>query len=626
MGATPQAAMPQQLAQVEGDEASERLYRLIAETIPHIVWTARADGSLDFFNRRCYEYTGLDASALSGWAWRSVIHPQDCERAIATWTRALQTGERFEVEYRLRRADGAYRWHQGAAMPLRGSDGRVARWFGTCTDIELQIQSARILESMVDERTRELREAQQRLRAIIETEPECVKLLDAGGRLLEMNGAGLRMIEAASFEEVAGRSVYPFIVEKDREAFRRLTERVCDGERGTLEFELVGLRGTRRWMQTHAVPFADESSGATRLLAITRDVTAGKRAEQALRDNERRFQLFMDNVPALAWIRDGEMRFTYVNRRYAAEHGAEPADFIGERPSRFFPPETASRFIERDREVQASGEPVQYIDQSPSGQWLKIKFPVADADGGAGVAGIALDITERVRLEEALAGSERRTRALIGRLIAARESERRQLADELHDLIGQNLTALGIDLMAVKPRLQAAGDAAGVARLEAMRALVGEAIDAIRGVMTGLRPPALEEFGLAPALRAHAADFAERTRIAARLVVHGGEVRFARELELTLFRIAQEALTNAAKHSGAAAVVLEIETCAGRVRVSVADDGRGFAELPPSRGARGGWGVPEMRERAEALGGTLRIVSSSAGTRVTAEVPAVKLS
>ena len=500
MGATPQAAMPQQLAQVEGDEASERLYRLIAETIPHIVWTARADGSLDFFNRRCYEYTGLDASALSGWAWRSVIHPQDCERAVATWTRALQTGERFEVEYRLRRADGAYRWHQGAAMPLRGSDGRVARWFGTCTDIELQIQSARILESMVDERTRELREAQ------------------------------------------------------------------------------------------------------------------------------RRFQLFMENVPALAWIRDAELRYTYVNRRYAAEHGGEPADFIGERASRFFPPEAASRFIERDREVQASGEPVQYIDQSPSGQWLKIKLPVADAHGGAGVAGIALDITERVRLEEALAGSERRTRALVGRLIAARESERRQLADELHDLIGQNLTALGIDLMAVKPRLQAAGDAAGVARLEAMRALVGEAIDAIRGVMTGLRPPALEEFGLAPALRAHAADFAERTRIAARLVVHGGEVRFAGELELTLFRIAQEALTNAAKHSGAATVVLEIETCAGRVRVSVADDGRGFAELPASRGARAGWGVPEMRERVEALGGTLRIVSSSAGTRVTAEIPAVKLS
>ena len=298
-----------QLAQYPEQEASARLYRLIAETIPHIVWTARADGSLDFFNRRCYEYTGLDASGLSGWAWKSVIHPQDCERTLSLWARALQSGERFEIEYRLRRADGAYRWHQGVAMPLRDADGRVARWFGTCTDIELQIQSARILESMVEERTR------------------------------------------------------------------------------------------------------------------------------ALHENERRFQLFMDNVPALAWIRDAGLRYTYVNRRYAAERGREPAEFIGAPSSRFFPPETAQRFTERDREVQASGAPMQYIDRFPPRHWLKIKFPLPDPAGGVGVAGIALDLTERVRLEEALAESESRTRALIGRLIAARESERRQLADQPNPVI-----------------------------------------------------------------------------------------------------------------------------------------------------------------------------------------------
>ena len=489
-----------QLAQYPEQEASARLYRLIAETIPHIVWTARADGSLDFFNRRCYDYTGLDAQGLSGWAWRSVIHPEDCERTLSAWTRALQSGERFEIEYRLRRADGAYRWHQGMAMPLRDAEGRVARWFGTCTDIELQIQSARILESMVEERTR------------------------------------------------------------------------------------------------------------------------------ALHENERRFQLFMDNLPALAWIRDAGLRYTYVNRRYAAERGREPADFIGAPASHFFPPDITQRFAQRDREVQEHAGPVQYIDHQPARSWLKIKFPLPDPAGGVGVAGIALDITQRVRLEEALADSERRTRALIGRLIAARESERRQLADELHDLIGPNLTALGIDLMALKPRLQGSGDAADAARLEAMRALVEGTINSIRGVMTVLRPPALEEFGLVPALRAYTAEFAERTRIEVAFTVIGAERRPAPEAELALFRIVQEALTNAAKHSGAAAVRVEIETLPGRVRVSVADNGRGFADVPGARGARGGWGVPEMRERAEAHGGTLRVVSSSGGTRVTAEVPLIKVS
>src|SRR5918999_6141936 len=111
-----------------------------------------------------------------------------------------------------------------------------------------------------DERLRALREAQARLRALIENEPECVKLLDAEGRLLEMNAAGLRMIEADSAEEVLGSCVYGIVAPEHVAAFRSLTERVCRGERGTLEFELIGLKGTRRWIETHAVPFDDEAS------------------------------------------------------------------------------------------------------------------------------------------------------------------------------------------------------------------------------------------------------------------------------------------------------------------------------------------------------------------------------
>src|SRR5947207_972014 len=100
---------------IAGD--SGQLYRLIAETIPHMVWTAHADGALDFFNQRCFDYTGLDRARLEGWAWKEVIHPDDWERCLAIWTRALQSGERYEIEYRLRRADGIYRWHHASAIP-----------------------------------------------------------------------------------------------------------------------------------------------------------------------------------------------------------------------------------------------------------------------------------------------------------------------------------------------------------------------------------------------------------------------------------------------------------------------------------------------------------------------------
>jgi PAS domain S-box-containing protein len=593
----------------------------------------------------------------------------------------------------------------------------------------------------------ELRATQERLRALIDTEPECVKLLDAQGRLLEMNAAGLRMIEADAADAVLGQCVYGLVLPEHAPAFQSLTERVCRGERGTLEFELIGLKGTRRWLETHAVPFRDEASGETRLLAITRDITERRRAEQALRESEQRFQLFMENMPAAAWIRDAQFRYTFVNRRYAETWGSgEPQELLGRDATENFPPEVAADFRDSDESVRMHGVPVQYVDSKPSGRWLKVKFPVPDGRGGVGVAGIGVDITERSRLEDALAQSERRfrsfmdnapavawikdaalrytyvnqafaqyhgrsaremlghddfelfsaevatffrvhddevrrgggavqtlrkmpqpdgstrhwlavkfpfadasgsngiagfavdvsarvdaedkarryaddVRSLVSRLVQAQEAERRRVADELHDLIGQNLTALGIDLQALKHRLQSGGDLIAGPRLDAMASLVETTIDSIRGVMTDLRPAALEEFGLLPALRWHASVFAERTGIKVTTQASGAAVRLSRDAELAVFRIVQETLTNVAKHSGAANVKVAIRYGDG-VSLSVEDDGRGFAEAAGAPSAKlGGFGLTTMRERAEAYGGRLRIESPGRGTRVVVEMP-----
>src|SRR4051812_38493513 len=290
-GAAPEASP------LSGDAAG--LYRLIAETIPHMVWTGGADGRLDFFNRRCHEYTGVDVGGLEGWGWKSVVHPDDWDRCLASWTRALQSGERYEIEYRLRRADGAYRWHHGSAVPISDALGRPQRWFGTCTDIESEVRSAQILEEMVEQRTRALREAQGRLREILDNAPECMKLLDDEGRLLEMNASGLRMIEAETIEPLLGQSLNSLVAPAHREAFRELTRRVCRGGRGTLEFEIVGLKGTHRWLETHAVPFVEDTTGKMRLLGITRDVTDRKRAEQARVAAEAQARGYADDIRRL---------------------------------------------------------------------------------------------------------------------------------------------------------------------------------------------------------------------------------------------------------------------------------------------------------------------------------------
>jgi PAS domain S-box-containing protein len=123
---------------VEEDlQISEQGYRYLTDAMPQIVWTARPDGSTDYYNRRWFEYTGLTLEQAQGWGWQPVLHPEDIGRSLNRWATAVETGEAYEIEYRFRRAsDGSYRWHLGRAVPLRDTNGAIVKWFGTATDID----------------------------------------------------------------------------------------------------------------------------------------------------------------------------------------------------------------------------------------------------------------------------------------------------------------------------------------------------------------------------------------------------------------------------------------------------------------------------------------------------------
>ncbi len=125
-------------------EAGERRYRSLAEAIPQIVWTARPDGHVDYFNRRWFDYTCLtESETYANDPWRTVIHPDDVQSARQQWARAVATGSVYDVQFRFRRAsDGTHRWHLVRAVPLRDSDGGIVKWFGTCTDIDDQRRSS----------------------------------------------------------------------------------------------------------------------------------------------------------------------------------------------------------------------------------------------------------------------------------------------------------------------------------------------------------------------------------------------------------------------------------------------------------------------------------------------------
>jgi two-component system cell cycle sensor histidine kinase/response regulator CckA len=172
-----------------------------------------------------------------------------------------------------------------------------------------------------DETDRELRESRKFLQTIIDTEPECIKLIDAEGNLIMMNRAGLDMIEADSLNQVKGQSVCTLVTAEHREAFSGLTEKVFRGESGTLDFEMQGMHGRKLWLETHGVPLRNDKDEIIALLGITRDITKHKEAEEALRREKSFSDAIIDNLPGIFFICDEEGRLIRWNNNEVAVTG-----------------------------------------------------------------------------------------------------------------------------------------------------------------------------------------------------------------------------------------------------------------------------------------------------------------
>ena len=238
--------------------------------------------------------------------------------------------------------------------------------------------------------------------------------------------------------------------------------------------------------------------------------------------------------------------------------------------------------------------------------------------------GIAQEITRDLRTsEKELRASTEQLQALSHRLVELQESERRQLARELHDRVGQNLTALSISLDILKTQ-HGAGEASAVrSRLDDASALLDSTAGVIENVMAELRPPMLDDYGLAPALEWYANQFCLRSGIQVGVKTEGDAQRAASTIEIALFRIVQEALNNVAKHAGATSVTIVLRRSQGHLALCVADNGAGYdPSVSASMRRRQGLGMVTMRERAEALGGTFDIdAAPGRGTTVQIRVP-----
>lgn len=174
---------------------SETMYRSLADSMPQIVWTARADGSVDYYNLRWTNYTGLSLEQSLGQGWEAVLHPDDLPVCLDRWDLAVQTGRRYEIEYRFKRvSDGTYRWFLGRAVPVKDKQGVILRWFGTCTDIDDQKRAEAEIAALNERLHRSIYESSHRIKNQLQILASVVDL-----QLME----GREMIPAGEFRRLA---------------------------------------------------------------------------------------------------------------------------------------------------------------------------------------------------------------------------------------------------------------------------------------------------------------------------------------------------------------------------------------------------------------------------------------
>jgi PAS domain S-box-containing protein len=380
-----------------------------------------------------------------------------------------------------------------------------------------------------------LRESEERFRAIVETTPECVKLVAADGTLLQMNSSGLNMVGADSCEAVVGKNVYDIIAPHHRAMYREFNERICGGEKGSLEFDIVGLKGACRHMETHAAPLR-MPDGTTVHLAVTRDITERTRAEREIQESEQRLRVLADGLESQVHLRTQELE-------------------------------------ERNAEILHQSEQL---------------------------------------------------RELSNRLLQSQDEERRRIARELHDGVGQLLAALGMNLANLEQE-KASLSPSACKILGESAALIEQASQEIRTMSHLLHPPLLDEVGLESALRWYVDGFTERSKVTVTLqLAPDFSQGLSRDLALSLFRVVQECLTNVHRHSGSASATVGIDRTANTITLSVKDDGAGIPAEMRSRiasGESGGVGLRGIRERVLQFGGGLEVHSDHGGTQIVAVLP-----
>lgn len=557
---------------------------------------------------------------------------QACENANRSNAREAQTVSQglrrvlagkqksFTLEYPCR-IGTEQRWFRVITMPISGIEEVAA------VVMHLNVTEHRKAEEVVVE-------TEERIEGIFRSAMDGIITIDSNQRIVMFNPAAELMFGHKS-QEVVGKYLEQLIPERFRDKHRRNIRQF--GQTGSTA-QLMGKLGRVYGLRANGDEFPIEASiskvgvGKRQLLTVTmRDITTRLKSEDDLRNSEERFKAFMNHSPAVAFLKDEKGRYVYVNPSIQGVLNKPCEEWLGKTDRQLFPPRVARSLRKHDREVLRKGRAIEIEESTINDEgihrhWLVFKFPVQSTGQERFLGGVALDITNRKKMEKILRERERELRqnqmelqALGGQLISAQEEERRRLSRELHDDMNQRLAVLALNIQAAQQQLIESDR-----MFETLQSLYDQASsisDDVRRLAYQLHPSILDDLGLEVALQSFVKDFSKWEGIRVRFTTDRVPRTLPQEVACCLYRVTQESLRNVARHAHASAVDLNLTFKKDAIKLCIKDNGVGFnVHTLPLR--KKGLGLIGMQERIRLIQGTLTLDSQQGeGTEICVSIP-----
>ena len=592
---------------------NEERLRTIAEALTDVIFRLDLDGQVTYTSPSVRQILGFTESEAVGRHFKEFIHPDDISKADNAYERLLLGQAITDLEIHLLQKSRGALCVELNAIPLM-SRGRMSEIQGVLRDVTARRQAEEAL-----------RTSETRFREIADLLPQPIYETDLNGAITFTNRAGFAYFGYTAEDFSRGLLLVDMIVPGEREPALGNMAGILQG-RPVHGNEYTALRkdGTTFPIIISSAPIMKEGRPAG-LRGVILDITDRMRTEERLRHSELMFRQLAETIREVFWISDIPTReLLYISPAYEELFGKTCQSFYEQAGSfleSVHPGDVADvrAAVARQEKGVPLDEEFRIVRPDQSVRWIRAQtfFVVNEKNENSRIVGVAEDITERKNTVGLLRTHAGQLQALSSRLIEARESERRFIARELHDEIGQQLTGLKLSLDMMQGSLSGPAGA----QLSGLQALAGDLLERVRNLSLDLRPSMLDDLGLLPALTWHFNRYREQTGIRVAFSHAGLGKRFDAGIETVIYRVIQEALTNAARHAGVIDIAVSLSVDDGVVHIAVSDNGRGFdpAEVLVRRQTVGLFG---MRERVEAAGGNLMVTSApGAGTILLASIP-----